>query len=93
MSIFKPNCTIETTDKILVLEENKRKCIFSNPENLNLIKIIVDGCQITEGTRCDFLVLDQQKNEYFVELKGKDIPHAIEQLLLSFVNLQKMTIA
>lgn len=38
MSIFKPNCTIETTDKILVLEENKRKCIFSNPENLNLIK-------------------------------------------------------
>ena len=80
MSIFKPNCTIETTDKILVLEENKRKCIFSNPENLNLIKIIVDGCQITEGTRCGFLVLDQQKNEYFVELKGKDIPHAIEQL-------------
>ena len=55
MSIFKPNCNIETTDKSLVLEENKRKCIFSNPENLKLIKIIVDGCQITEGTKCDFL--------------------------------------
>lgn len=24
MSLFKPNCAIETTDKILVLEENKR---------------------------------------------------------------------
>ncbi|MBS6240565.1 MAG: hypothetical protein KH897_19885 [Bacteroides sp.] len=98
MRLFKPNCTLETTDKILVLEENKRKCIFSNPESQVLIKIIVDGCQITEGTRCDFLVLDQQKNEYFVELKGKDIPHAIEQLeatikqLSSSAGLQKTAI-
>lgn len=80
MSPFKPHCTIETREKILVLEENKKKCIFSNPHNHLLTKIVVDGCQITEGTKCDFLVVDHKKNEYFVELKGKDIPHAIEQL-------------
>lgn len=80
MSRFKPKCTIETTDKLLVLEENKRKCVFSNPDSQALLKVIIDGCQITEGKRCDFLVLDSQNNEYFVELKGKDIPHAIEQL-------------
>lgn len=80
MSLFKKNCTIETTNKVFVLEENKRKCVFANPQSRTLIRIVVDGCQITEGTRCDFLVLDHQKNEYFIELKGKDIPHAIEQL-------------
>jgi len=98
MNLFKPSCTVETTDKLLVLEENKRKCVFSNPGSQVLTKIIVDGCQITEGTRCDFLVFDQQKNEYFVELKGKDIPHAIEQLestikqLSSSTGLQKTAI-
>lgn len=77
---FKPVCTFETTEKILVLEENKRKCIFSNPHNNVLTKVKVDGCQITEGVKCDYLVLDHLENEYFIELKGKDIPHAIEQL-------------
>lgn len=80
MNVYKPNCTTEITDKILVLEENKRKCVFLNPQNKALIKVIVDGCQITQGTRCDFLVIDNLTNEYYIELKGKDIPHAIEQL-------------
>lgn len=80
MSKFKPNCTTEVKDRILVFEENKRKCVFSNPQNNTLTKVIVDGCQITEGVKCDFLVLDHKGNEYFVELKGKDIPHALEQL-------------
>ena len=80
MDKFKPNCTTEITDRILVLEENKRKCVFSNPQNNILTKVVVDGCQITEGVKCDFLVLDHNANEYFVELKGKDIPHALEQL-------------
>ena len=80
MDKFKPNCTTEITDRILVLEENKRKCVFSNPQNNILTKVVVDGSQITEGVKCDFLVLDHNANEYFVELKGKDIPHALEQL-------------
>lgn len=80
MTSFKLHCTAEVADKLLVLEENKRKCVFVNPRGNLLTKVIVDGCQITEGVRCDYLVLDASQNEYFVELKGKDIPHAIEQL-------------
>lgn len=45
-----------------------------------MTKVNVDGCQITDGIRCDYLILDHCHNEYFVELKGKDLPHAIEQL-------------
>ncbi|EKJ92836.1 hypothetical protein QR305_01563 [Bacteroides finegoldii] len=71
MTIFKQTCTREMTDKILVVKENKCKCIFLNPDQHLLTKIKVDGCQITEGIRCDYLILDHCHNEYFVELKGK----------------------
>lgn len=87
MAIFKQACTWEVTDKILVVKENKCKCIFSNPNQRLLTKIKVDGCQITEGVRCDYLILDHCRNEYFVELKGKDLPHAIEQLEASIQQL------
>ena len=76
MAIFKQACTWEVTDKLLVVKENKCKCVFSNPNQHLLTKIKVDGCQITDGIRCDYLILDHCHNEYFVELKGKDLPHA-----------------
>jgi hypothetical protein len=43
----------------------------------------VDGCAITEGIRCDWLVLKndrQPHEEIYVELKGSDVYHAVEQL-------------
>ena len=46
----------------------------------------IDGKIITEGDRCDKLVLVQSNTsqnkwiEIFVELKGKDVGHAINQL-------------
>jgi hypothetical protein len=46
-------------------------------------KIEVDGCAITEGVRCDWLLrLDDvtSKEEVYVELKGRGVPHAIQQL-------------
>lgn len=80
MTDFKSACTRETTDKLLVVKERKCKCVFTNPNQRLLTKVNVDGCQITDGIRCDYLILDHCHNEYFVELKGKDLPHAIEQL-------------
>ena len=87
MAIFKQACTWEVTDKLLVVKENKCKCVFSNPNQHLLTKIKVDGCQITDGIRCDYLILDHCHNEYFVELKGKDLPHAVEQLEASIQQL------
>lgn len=87
MTIFKKACTREVTDKLLSVEENKRKCVFQNPDRCMLTRIHVDGCQITEGPRCDYLILDHRQNEYFVELKGKDLPHAVQQLEASIRQL------
>ncbi|MBD5210908.1 MAG: hypothetical protein HDS77_06545 [Bacteroidales bacterium] len=49
----------------------------------------IDGNIIKEGNKCDFLILAKQDNaanedekwkSIFVELKGKDVLHALEQL-------------
>lgn len=92
MTVWNPSCTKEVTDKLLVVEENKRKCVFQNPDGHLLTKVQVDGCQITQGVRCDYLIIDHCRNEYFVELKGKDFPHAIEQLEATIKQLASMDI-
>ena len=48
----------------------------------------MDGYIITKGQKCDKLILvdkneegdDETWNEIFVELKGKDVSHAIDQI-------------
>ena len=41
----------------------------------------VDGCAIKTGQKCDDLLISQDEHEeHFVELKGVDIMHAIDQL-------------
>ena len=72
-------CKSENDHKIIVFQENQSKLIIENPERLKTTKIIVDGCEITEGIRCDFLLL-ASGIEYYIELKGQDINHAIEQI-------------
>jgi hypothetical protein len=61
-----------------------------NPQERTVDKIQVDDCAITEGLRCDWLVLLNDlisTEEIFVELKGSDISHAIEQLKTSVEKL------
>ena len=67
--------------KIEVVKENKSKFQLNNPEQNKLCVIRVDGCLIQDGKKCDYLILecDVQK-AFFVELKGKDILHAIDQI-------------
>ncbi len=67
-------------------EENKRKIIFLNPQRKNVKKIRVDGCQIVDGVRCDFLVTYTQ-TENFIELKGEDIKHAFDQIIRTIMIL------
>lgn len=75
-------CVQPTTDSKIKFEENKRKIIFLNPERLSYKKVQVDGCVINDkGMRCDkLLVSDNENEERYVELKGTDVMHAIDQL-------------
>ena len=74
------DCTEEKSDPIIVLEEQGKKMIFLNKQRKKIKVTIVDGCEITDGIRCDYLVKNPKSDEFFVELKGTDIEHACKQL-------------
>jgi len=76
---FKVNCVDETNNSQIKCEENKRKIIFINRLNILVKRIKVDNCQITDGLRCDYLVV-YKTFENFIELKGENIKHAFKQL-------------
>ena len=72
--------TIRTTDKLIVLSENRSKITFVNDGQVEIRKIKIDGGVITEGERCDWLIIPPSNIEYFVELKGADVKKAFDQL-------------
>ena len=76
---MKSECTQTTRNKKIVFQENKSKLTIVNKDEVLCDKITVDGCEITEGKRCDFLLLIKQ-SECYVELKGQDVNKAIEQI-------------
>ena len=49
-------------------------------------KIVVDGCAITHGARCDYLLVTGGIN-YFVELKGTDLVKAAKQVVATITKL------
>ncbi|MGA7829555.1 MAG: hypothetical protein WCA21_01165 [Terracidiphilus sp.] len=88
----KPNplqedCIQTVCDSRTKVEENGRKAIFLNPENAPIKKVRIDGCLIVGDTRrADFIVSKPGVVDVIVELKGKDIYHAKDQIVatLSF---------
>lgn len=74
------HCRTVTKVSNIKVEENKRKAVFSNPASASYDVFRVDGCVITEGERCDFLVRKEKTHSALVELKGADIEKAVDQL-------------
>lgn len=78
-------CVQYTTDSNIKFEERKKKMLFHNPNHKECLKIQVDGCAIKVGDKCDNLLkegkADQQGSEYYVELKGEDVGHAMTQII------------
>lgn len=77
-------CILHTTDSHIKFEERKKKIIFHNPNRKECLKIQIDGCAIKNGDKCDNLLkegkINEQSPEYYVELKGEDVKHALEQI-------------
>lgn len=76
------NCATSFTNRYVNVSENKRKFCLVNQNELEIIKVVVDGCLITgSGKRCDYLFDFPTLNLiYYVELKGRDIESAVKQL-------------
>jgi hypothetical protein len=87
------NCAIQSTNKIITAEENRRKLTINNPSGKIIRKIQVDGClPIKSGKRCDYMFeidnpisidnpVSTINSVIYLELKGCDIEKAYEQLI------------
>lgn len=82
-------CITETTQSNLKFEENKSKIVFINSSREKVACIQVDGCAIQSGVRCDNMLIVPSGIEYYIELKGGDVNHAIEQLETTIKLLSK----
>ena len=81
-------CIVDSTDSQIKFEELNRKIIFQNPDRALYLKVQVDGCTIRDGVKCDKLLLSSdEREERYVELKGTDVMHAIDQLEATIVRL------
>jgi hypothetical protein len=67
---------------------NPQEYRVTNSSSKELCKIRVDGCLITAGEKCDYLILScQDKLAFFVELKGQDLIKALGQIDTSISRL------
>jgi len=89
-------CREKTNQKDIPVSEKKRAFRLKNPKQEYLNKIIVDGCLFDKNSserRCDFLfeILGEKTftKVIYVELKGKNIAHAYEQLTSTINNCLK----
>ena len=76
------NCIEISSDKIIVFKDpGNNKCVmrFLNPSQREVSKIRVDGCKITDGKKCDFMLLTSDTENY-IEIKGKHVIYACEQI-------------
>jgi len=77
-------CNECKNDKIVLVKENKRSFKIINSSRVFINKVKVDKCFIKDGKRCDYLFeieCNNIKKVFYIELKGKDLKHAIEQIL------------
>ena len=87
-------CNECNNNRIIVTEENKRKFIFQNNSNHMVNKVKVDGCYIINGAKCDYLIelisSDIVETVFYIELKGSDINHAIEQIEITLQHCREI---
>ena len=65
---------------LIIVEEKRAKLIFRNSNRSRVRHIRIDDCVITVGPRCDYLLINQQGIEHYVELKGSDVRRAFQQI-------------
>ncbi len=90
-----PQCERITKAPIIPLEEKQSKIIFENPTKLEVCVLRVDHTEkdegaIKDGIRCDYaLTAEKIEAEFYIELKGRDIKHAFEQLEITLQQISQ----
>lgn len=74
-------CRSAITDSRVKVEEGGKKATFINESRETLHRTRVDGCLLVNEVGADFVVSKVGVGDVIVELKGKDVEHAAEQII------------
>ncbi|MCK4766053.1 MAG: hypothetical protein KAW12_27895 [Candidatus Aminicenantes bacterium] len=78
---FFGKCGRQSKDPKIVVSEKKSKFTAVNKNKRTVLKVEVDDCLKISGKRCDWLLIVVDNAEaHFIELKGGKVRHALEQL-------------
>lgn len=66
---------------------NRSKFRLYNPKRAYIKIVQVDDCVIREGVRCDYLLILPDGEEFYIELKGANVQHAVKQIARSIETL------
>lgn len=87
---FPENCVTENRNPLIPLEEKRSKVTIENSRREILSIVRIDGCVVTDNSlRCDYLMINENEYELFIELKGHDVEHAMRQLSCSVSKFSK----
>lgn len=80
MPCCKSECTESITQRKVSLAESGKSIVLCFGKSAqNITKIRIDGCEICNGKRADWLIVCNDKS-LIVELKGSCVEHAFEQI-------------
>jgi hypothetical protein len=74
-------CTKRKRVSKIVVEEKKRKATFLNRDKSWFQVTKVDGCLCKNEAAADWVVKKERIGAVIVELKGRDVPHAVRQVM------------
>ncbi|UCZ56530.1 hypothetical protein LGV61_12490 [Desulfurispirillum indicum] len=90
---FPADCVQVIAGQRIVFKENNRSFCLLNAQRVVIRKVHIDGCLIPQSDRqraCDYGAwIDSQSKAYFIELKGKNIQHAVRQIIASINFVQQ----
>jgi hypothetical protein len=76
--------TVSSDSNIVVSDSGSRNSRsefrLHNPKRASIKVVQVDDCVVKEGIRCDYLLILPDGQEVYIELKGSDVRHAVEQI-------------
>ncbi|WP_428990018.1 hypothetical protein [Methylocapsa aurea] len=79
-------CVEKIRHENVTVKQRGRRANFVNPERAFYNRIQVDGCLVSEGKKADWIVSKINIGSVIVELKGKHLDEAYEQLLATIEN-------
>ena len=92
--ICKEGCLVDTTQSSFSVYGDKTNYQFQNGGHQRVSKYIVDDCVLAalkDDEKCDYLFIvknSEMEDGYFIELKGSNVPKAINQLTNSIRHLK-----